>query len=107
MAEATPTPYPLYSPESLVRDNPDVVLTGAEGAVTMRKTPAGLVRLRLRAVRAGRCFGVPAGWTNRPGPRLRLGLDGSGSRRCIRRRLEIRMECPRPHWVHRVRFFDA
>ena len=74
VAEKTPTPYPLYSPESLVRDNPDIVLTGAEGTTTTRETPAGLIRLQLRAVRAGRCFGVPADWTNRPGPRLRRGL---------------------------------
>ncbi|BDI31711.1 ABC transporter substrate-binding protein [Capsulimonas corticalis] len=74
VAEKTPTPYPLYSPESLVRDNPDILLTGADGTVTMHKTPAGLARLQLRAIRAGRCFGVPADWTNRPGPRLRWGL---------------------------------
>ncbi|MEO7715096.1 MAG: helical backbone metal receptor [Capsulimonas sp.] len=74
VADKTPTPYPLYSPESLVRDNPDIILTGAAGTKTVAKAPKGLARLHLRAIREGRCFGAPADWTNRPGPRLRFGL---------------------------------
>lgn len=61
--------YPSYSPERLLRDQPDAVLTGANHT-RLRFLGAGA----LRAVRAGRVYAVTGDLTDRPGPRLGDGL---------------------------------
>jgi len=63
--------YPQYSIERLVADDPDVILTQTEGGA---QSLAVLRPLRLRAMREGRVYAVPDDWTDRPGPRLALGL---------------------------------
>jgi iron complex transport system substrate-binding protein len=66
--------YSTYSPEQLVADNPDIILTGNRDLVTVRRTESGVASLGLRAERDGNSYAVPDDWTVRPGPRLALGL---------------------------------
>ena len=69
VAEHLGESYPSYSPERLLRDQPDVILTGVNRkALTFPGAGA------LRAVRSGHVFAVTGDWTDRPGPRLGLGL---------------------------------
>ena len=66
--------YPNYSPERLLQQNPDVILMGDHGLTlhpAVLKFPAASA---LAAVRHHRAFAVPSDWTDRPGPRLWLGL---------------------------------
>ena len=64
--------YPDYAEERLVADNPDVILTQTEGG---SEQLAVLRPLRLRAMHTGRIYTIPDDWTDRPGPRLALGLQ--------------------------------
>lgn len=74
VAENAGTSYPAHSPERLVQERPDVILTGARGVTTRPATLPFLSRLSLPAIRTGHALAVPADWVNRPGPRLSLGL---------------------------------
>ena len=69
VAERIGQSYPAYSPERLLRDQPDVILTGAG-----RTPPALPGGSALRAVRRRRVCAVTGDLTDRPGPRLGLGL---------------------------------
>ena len=69
VAEGMGQSYPSYSPERLLRDQPDAILTGANN-----KTLDFPGARALRAVRSRRVFYVTGDLTDRPGPRLGLGL---------------------------------
>lgn len=69
VAERSDESYPSYSPERLLRDQPDIVLTGVnQTALTFPGAGA------LKAVRARRVFAITGDLTDRPGPRLGQGL---------------------------------
>lgn len=69
VAERMGESYPSYSPERLLREQPDIVLTGVNRkALTFPGAGA------LRAVRSRHVFAVTGDWTDRPGPRLGWGL---------------------------------
>jgi iron complex transport system substrate-binding protein len=74
VAESLQSPYPSYSPEALIRANPDYILIGGPG----EQVHPGSLDLpwarTLTAVRAHRIIVIPSDWTDRPGPRLRFGL---------------------------------
>ena len=69
IAEHSAENYPSYSPERLVREQPDIVLTGIDHS-NLNFPGAGA----LTAVKQRRMFAVTGDWTDRPGPRLGLGL---------------------------------
>jgi len=69
VAEHMGESYPSYSPERLLREQPDVVLTGIN-----RKALDIPGARALRAVQQRHVFAVTGDWTDRPGPRLGLGL---------------------------------
>ncbi len=69
------TGYPAYSPEQLVADDPDIIISGTTGTAILRKSDPGLSMLTLRADRYNRTWAIPDDWTARPGPRLALGLS--------------------------------
>jgi len=69
VAEHAGASYPSYSPERLLREQPDIVLTGVNRKA-LDIPGAGA----LRAVQRHRVFAVTGDWTDRPGPRLGLGL---------------------------------
>ena len=75
VASAHVVGYPTYSPEQLVADDPDVILTGTTGSVTLKQKVSSLSSLNLCAETSGFSFAVPDDWTVRPGPRLALGLE--------------------------------
>jgi iron complex transport system substrate-binding protein len=74
VAAKTAVGYPTYSPERLVADAPDIILTSTEGMTVVRQLSPGLTTLNLSANRLGKSFAIPDDWTARPGPRLALGL---------------------------------
>jgi iron complex transport system substrate-binding protein len=61
--------YPAYAPERLLRDQPDVLLTGANKSAASFPGASAL-----RAVRTRRVYAITGDLTDRPGPRLGLGL---------------------------------
>ena len=69
VAEGMSLSYPSYSPERLLRDQPDVILTGVNNKAL--DFPGARA---LRAARSGRVFAVTGDLTDRPGPRLGSGL---------------------------------
>lgn len=69
VAEHMGESYPSYSPERLLREQPDIVLTGVN-----HKTLDIPGARALRAVQQRRVLAVTGDWTDRPGPRLGLGL---------------------------------
>ena len=69
VAEKSAGSYPAYSPERLLRDQPDIVLTGIN--YTTLTFPGAEA---LKAVKQRRVFAVTGDWTDRPGPRLGQGL---------------------------------
>jgi len=69
VAEGMGLSYPSYSPERLLRDQPDIILTGVNNKGL--DFPGARA---LRAARSGRVFAVTGDLTDRPGPRLGLGL---------------------------------
>jgi iron complex transport system substrate-binding protein len=70
IAEHSSESYPSYSPERLLREQPDSILTGIDHSdLTF---PGAAV---LTAVKQRRVFAVTGDWTDRPGPRLGLGLQ--------------------------------
>lgn len=73
-AEHLGSPYPIYSIERLVQQNPSVILTGMPGYVTKPGVLSFPAAASLGAVRQRRVYAVPDNWTSRPGPRLSLGL---------------------------------
>jgi len=76
VAEKEPgLPYPVYSEENLVIADPDVILMTGDGDKVQQSTAPSLSRLKLRAIRGGHVYAIPSAWTDRPGPRLGLGLE--------------------------------
>ena len=69
VAEHAGENYPSYSPERLLRDQPDIILTGID-----HKTLDIPGAQALRAVRQSNVFALTGDLTDRPGPRLGLGL---------------------------------
>ena len=69
VAERAGVSYPSYSPERLLRDQPDVILTGMDHKALDIPGAASL-----RAVRRRHVFALTGDLTDRPGPRLGLGL---------------------------------
>jgi iron complex transport system substrate-binding protein len=69
IAEHSSQSYPTYSPERLLREQPDIVLTGIDHATLTFPGAAALTAMKQRRV-----FAVLGDWTDRPGPRLGLGL---------------------------------
>lgn len=70
VAERAGSSYPSYSPERLLQDQPDVVLTGVN-----RKTLTFPGAGALKAVREQHVLAVTSDTTDRPGPRLAEGLS--------------------------------
>jgi iron complex transport system substrate-binding protein len=66
-------PYPQWSPERLVRDDPDVFLASEYGQPVAQVADRPGIR-DLRAVREGRLFLVDGDLISRPGPRLVEGI---------------------------------
>ncbi len=69
VAERSGESYPSYSPEMLLREQPDILLTGIDHADLTFPGAAAL-----RAVRQHRVVAVTGDLTDRPGPRLGQGL---------------------------------
>ena len=69
VAEHVGDSYPSYAPERLLRDQPGVVLTGADH--TDLAFPGAQA---LKAVRTRHVYAITGDLTDRPGPRLALGL---------------------------------
>jgi iron complex transport system substrate-binding protein len=74
VASANVSGFPTYSPERLIADNPDFILTGTRSLKTVKQTLPALNALGLRAESSGNSYAIPDDWTVRPGPRLSLGL---------------------------------
>jgi iron complex transport system substrate-binding protein len=74
VASDTVSGYPTYSPERLLADDPDIIITGASLGDSIQRSGTVVAGLELRAQRRGFCYSVPDDWTVRPGPRLALGL---------------------------------
>jgi iron complex transport system substrate-binding protein len=73
VAENELLPYPQYSEEMLVADQPDVIL---QSVATPGKQPSvdAIAHLNLPAFKHHRLYGIYQNWIDRPGPRLALGL---------------------------------
>lgn len=70
IAEEAAQSYPSYSPERLLREEPDLLLTGMQHATVSFPGASAL-----RAARRRRIYAVISDTTDRPGPRLGEGLQ--------------------------------
>jgi iron complex transport system substrate-binding protein len=68
------TPFPQWSKEQLVRDDPDVYLFMSDSGTTVEGLKKDPVLSRLSAVTKNRAISVNADVVSRPGPRLAEGL---------------------------------
>jgi len=69
VAEHAGQSYPSYSPERLLRDQPDIILTGMDHKTLDMPGASALL-----AVQRHHVFALTGDLTDRPGPRLGLGL---------------------------------